>query len=139
MATTRTVRTSAWTQDEWFSGLSHEGKLLWLWMQTNDSAGDKWQSLSRPRIQFETGINEKTVTELVAAFEGAGRIEVNAERNRFRIFVSDTRCAKCGAGFDITVDHIKPRSWGGTNETDNLQWLCRHCNSSKGNRHETRY
>ena len=139
MATTRTVRTTTWTQDEWFIGLSDAGKLLWLWMQTNDGAGNSWQSLSRPRIQFETGISTDVITELVTDFERDGRIELDFDRRNFRIFVSDIRCAQCGAGFDITVDHIKPRSRGGTNETGNLQWLCRHCNSSKGNRHETRY
>jgi 5-methylcytosine-specific restriction endonuclease McrA len=33
-----------------------------------------------------------------------------------------------------SVDHIVPRSQGGTDEDDNLQLLCRSCNSSKGGR-----
>ena len=47
------------------------------------------------------------------------------------------RCNGCGNGYepkDLTLDHIKPRSKGGGNETDNLQLLCHNCNSIKGNK-----
>lgn len=32
----------------------------------------------------------------------------------------------------MTVDHIKPRSKGGTDAEPNLQVVCSHCNSVKG-------
>ena len=38
-------------------------------------------------------------------------------------------------GYDysrIHVDHIRPRSKGGTNDLENLQALCKWCNSEKG-------
>lgn len=35
-----------------------------------------------------------------------------------------------------SVDHIKPVSKGGGNEENNLQWSCKSCNCSKGNRDE---
>jgi 5-methylcytosine-specific restriction endonuclease McrA len=41
-------------------------------------------------------------------------------------------CAKCGATEDLTIDHIIPMARGGTNDLENLQILCRKCNSSKG-------
>lgn len=44
-------------------------------------------------------------------------------------------CAKCGklVGFEnLTMDHIMPVSRGGKTELENLQPLCRRCNSSKG-------
>ena len=47
------------------------------------------------------------------------------------------RCNGCGTDYlpkDLTLDHIKPGSKGGSNETDNLQLLCHNCNSIKGNR-----
>ncbi len=44
-------------------------------------------------------------------------------------------CAGCGIHFpfrNLTVDHIVPRSRGGTDHLDNLQLLCGACNSMKG-------
>ena len=42
-------------------------------------------------------------------------------------------CQMCGNEGD-SVDHITPRSQGGTDDDNNLQLLCRSCNSSKGGR-----
>ena len=46
------------------------------------------------------------------------------------------KCSHCGRKFRkkyIDIDHIVPRSRGGTNDLSNLQALCRYCNRSKGN------
>lgn len=45
------------------------------------------------------------------------------------------RCASCGEESFLTVDHIKPRAAGGTDALDNIQPLCRSCNTSKGSSH----
>ena len=44
------------------------------------------------------------------------------------------RCVRCGATDDLTIDHVYPRSLGGSHAADNLQALCRSCNSAKGAR-----
>jgi hypothetical protein len=41
-------------------------------------------------------------------------------------------CIACGSHEDLTVDHIKPLIRGGDNSLENLQTLCRPCNSRKG-------
>jgi 5-methylcytosine-specific restriction endonuclease McrA len=57
---------------------------------------------------------------------------------RVRIFVRDGfRCQYCGAvkeARDLTLDHIIPRSRGGTNDALNLCTACIPCNNRKGNR-----
>lgn len=44
------------------------------------------------------------------------------------------RCLHCGTGAELSLDHIIPWSHGGPDTDENLQTLCRPCNSSKGAR-----
>ncbi|MCP4609013.1 MAG: HNH endonuclease [Planctomycetes bacterium] len=43
-------------------------------------------------------------------------------------------CYYCGSRDNLTVDHLIPRIKGGPDESDNLIWACRSCNSSKQGR-----
>lgn len=84
--------------------------------------------------------------ELISAYEThqtykatktASRNEI--ARNYDRLFVKIGRrdsfkCKHCGSSDDLAIDHIFALANGGTNELDNLQLLCRSCNSSKGAR-----
>jgi len=51
----------------------------------------------------------------------------------------DGKCARCGSSDNVTKDHVVPLSLGGGNGIDNIQPLCRACNSSKGNRSSEDY
>lgn len=42
------------------------------------------------------------------------------------------KCLKCDTKWGLTLDHIIPKSMGGTNNFNNLQTLCSQCNSNKG-------
>lgn len=54
---------------------------------------------------------------------------------RTKVFERDAyRCVHCTGHANLTVDHITPESKGGTLAFDNLQTLCRSCNSIKGAR-----
>lgn len=44
------------------------------------------------------------------------------------------RCLHCGAEENLSLDHIQPWSLGGADTMENLQTLCRSCNSRKGAR-----
>lgn len=46
------------------------------------------------------------------------------------------KCVTCGTQKDLTCDHIKPESLGGETVLDNLQTMCKSCNSSKGTKYE---
>jgi 5-methylcytosine-specific restriction endonuclease McrA len=48
------------------------------------------------------------------------------------------RCSYCGTteldvSSELTVDHIQPRSLGGTDDLDNLLYCCHACNEFKSN------
>ena len=137
-ASFRTIKVDMWRNDEWFPDLEPDAKLVWIWMQTNEHSLQPWQLKSITEIANATGVSCRRASEIFDQFVNDQRVEVDGD-GRFRIFTSHIRCAKCGAGFDITKDHVTPSSRGGRNEPGNLQWLCRSCNSSKGNRHVIRY
>lgn len=42
------------------------------------------------------------------------------------------RCVVCGDWHDLSCDHIIPESKGGPTTLENLQAMCRSCNSRKG-------
>lgn len=59
--------------------------------------------------------------------------EISFKHLRVMVFGRDGyKCNSCGTGRDLTLDHIVPVLSGGSNEPDNLQTLCRSCNSKKG-------
>lgn len=61
---------------------------------------------------------------------GAERKRVAAE-----VFARDgAACVYCGREDNLTLDHIIPRSQGGSNDARNVAVACGSCNSSKGDR-----
>lgn len=43
-------------------------------------------------------------------------------------------CQECGSKENLSTDHIKPESKGGTLNPNNLRTLCKDCNSKKGDK-----
>ena len=61
-------------------------------------------------------------------------------RWRAKLFASQNGlCALCGQhmGRDVTLDHIRPRSKGGSNAFRNMQAAHMRCNSIKGDKEPT--
>jgi len=59
---------------------------------------------------------------------------------RYEVLKRDRKCVLCGedgSEHRLEVDHIKPRSKGGSNDLSNLQTLCSRCNRGKSNRDDT--
>lgn len=62
---------------------------------------------------------------------------------RYDVLTRTPKCVLCGAAPKVDrdvrlhVDHIVPRSKGGSNEKSNLQVLCSECNLGKSNRDDT--
>jgi 5-methylcytosine-specific restriction endonuclease McrA len=60
--------------------------------------------------------------------------------NRREVFRRDHHtCQYCSSSKHLTLDHVIPRSKGGTHTWDNVVTACEQCNSTKGDRllHET--
>lgn len=61
------------------------------------------------------------------------------QEKRLAIYLRDgMACMWCGSGVDngaqLTLDHIKPHSKGGSNDATNLITCCKRCNDSRGAR-----
>ena len=87
------------------------------------------------QIHYDTlfGVKDKSMLETLS----------QRELRRFKTHkhvlfgMQEGKCAGCQVSFhfrNMTIDHIKPRSEGGTDHITNLQLLCGACNSTKGNR-----
>jgi 5-methylcytosine-specific restriction endonuclease McrA len=57
---------------------------------------------------------------------------------RRKIFLSQNKCKICGSTKKLHIDHIFPKSKGGTDVEGNLQVLCAICNIKKGNQFDFR-
>jgi hypothetical protein len=47
----------------------------------------------------------------------------------------NNKCAYCGSHENLTLDHVRPKTKGGRDETNNLVPACVHCNRAKGSAH----
>jgi 5-methylcytosine-specific restriction endonuclease McrA len=61
------------------------------------------------------------------------------QTSRLAIYLRDgLSCVYCGDsvenGAQLTLDHVRPHSKGGSNEASNLVTCCHRCNCSRGNR-----
>jgi hypothetical protein len=53
------------------------------------------------------------------------------ERERLQ---SKKTCVYCGTNLYLSLDHLVPKKYGGSDSADNLVYSCRSCNSSKGDK-----
>ena len=91
--------------------------------------------------RLEQCLGEKYQPDLVTARTDIPRrtdLETPSSRRQVKHFLygrQEGRCNACGSTFDfpfLEVDHILPIVRGGTDELENLQLLCSHCNRMKG-------
>lgn len=90
-------------------------------------------------IKIIDDLNVNIVLGVIWTFRHKSKRSRKQISSRLRVKVLDrdnSTCQLCGAtlsdGVKLHVDHIVPVSKGGTNDFDNLQTLCEHCNLGKG-------
>lgn len=58
------------------------------------------------------------------------------QSTRMKVYERDGfKCVTCGTQQNLTLDHIKPEVLGGESTIENLQTMCKSCNSRKGARY----
>ena len=94
--------------------------------------------LVRTRIQAEGPLlYDLTHREDIPRRTDVGQVPHYRTQKHTLFGLQEGLCNGCRIAFpfrNFTVDHVIPRSRGGTDHPDNLQLLCAACNSQKGNR-----
>ena len=60
------------------------------------------------------------------------------EKLRRRVIAEERICRHCGTAEQLTVDHIRPKSRGGSDDRSNLRVLCGRCHCLKTRREAKR-
>lgn len=94
---------------------------------------DQGRILRTARFEFEV----PSVVRLTRYVETRRRRQ-NRVASRLRILIRDKHrcqyCGKRGTQFDLTLDHLIPRSRGGQSVPENLVASCKECNQRKSDR-----
>lgn len=110
------------------------GPLLTLVYENPDSLGQNGgdgRSLALQRIiqNFEELL---PLSKFPAKNQKKNRTELSAWKRTTVMERDRYRCRHCGTHLNLTIDHIIAVANGGGNGLENLQTLCKSCNSSKG-------
>ncbi|MEK6674134.1 MAG: HNH endonuclease [Planctomycetota bacterium] len=107
---------------------------------------DDWTHLSAFKAEFEPSKHDWIQTvrfpilvpRIVRVLSFAKLPKQDVKFNRRNIFARDhNTCQYCGKKFstsDLSLDHVVPRSRGGTSTWDNIVCACLKCNVRKGGR-----
>lgn len=102
------------SQHIWEDGDGYGSELKRLFKWTFENYGYEFD---KPRFKSVNKYNRKSISN--------GTRRIVYERDGYE-------CVTCKARKDLSIDHIIPVARGGTNDLDNLQTMCRSCNSRKG-------
>ncbi len=83
-----------------------------------------------PNISVRKGrcpVHQRQSWEGLSGFKG---YKGNWLKERNQVLKEEPACRLCGAP-SVTVDHITPRAFGGTEDRGNLQALCNECRKQK--------
>lgn len=82
----------------------------------------------------EKGKLTRRLIKLNRKLRTKGRINGKQVKSLLSFYSPEGRCLKCNEIKKLELDHVNPIVMGGTNTIDNIQPLCRTCNSKKYNK-----
>ena len=108
----------------------------WVGIDISAKAADLVRERMRDEVRlFYSGAHR---TDIPRRTDIGQIISYNDAKNKRHLYGEQGgSCMGCGEHFkpqNLEVDHIIPRSKGGTDHLENLQLLCGHCNRVKGDR-----
>lgn len=116
---------------------------FWDYAKTSDAFWVLDSVLDKEQIaKIDRSVNRsKAYREYINSYEYRKRIAKQYTSNRkirATVFDRDGKvCKHCGGTTSLSLDHIVPVSRGGGNTLENIQVLCKPCNSKKGNKINT--
>jgi 5-methylcytosine-specific restriction endonuclease McrA len=107
-------------------------RLVWRGTaETVELDGDRVLRSQRREFACPSVVRLVTYVDVRKRRRAAGSLRTKVlMRDRFRC----QYCGRKGTAFDLSLDHILPRSRGGRTEPENLCAACTACNSRKGDR-----
>jgi 5-methylcytosine-specific restriction endonuclease McrA len=96
-----------------------------------------YANLARAHAALKDGVTKYKVVHHIIRnklYKGllSGKMSMRSLYDDERIkMTAPQTCYYCGSNDNLSVDHLIPRIRGGPDESDNLIWACRPCNSSK--------
>ncbi|OYZ23902.1 MAG: hypothetical protein B7Y39_03280 [Bdellovibrio sp. 28-41-41] len=95
------------------------------------SEWDPSKPLKKKSAKF--GAPQKTKSDVVAGSSNAAdplekQSKITTPARRFVFRRANNSCENCQSTFALEVDHIIPKSKGGSSNTENLRLLCKSCN-----------
>jgi 5-methylcytosine-specific restriction endonuclease McrA len=110
-----------WAKRHYESGKNAE--YVKRWQSRNPEYQAQWKAANQEKVrEYKRRWREKH--PFLGKLFGKKKAERLAELK--------THCRMCGATGELHLDHILPRSRGGSDKMENLQWLCPPCNTAKG-------
>jgi len=102
------------------------------WLKTEERERNKINTKKYRQTKKGKIANKNGKARRRSYLQDAGRFTLNEWE--YIKWLYNYKCAMCQKKVKLTVDHIIPVSKGGRNEFENLQPLCKSCNSKKSNK-----
>ncbi|WP_394651378.1 HNH endonuclease [uncultured Acinetobacter sp.] len=96
----------------------------------------EWYLTHISKIYVESKRSER-LEKMLPSSSGGYKKKRISQTLRMQVYERDGfACVTCGVQKNLSLDHIKPEVLGGESTLENLQTMCKSCNSRKGARYD---